>query len=230
MADKTTIGGYNGGGNSSKSNNGKSGTTGGGATDTRLIGGAWDDEKGLRSRIMVAGAGAFSSKNNNMANLFFSNAGGLIGEDGNYGIYDSKPVDYYPHVGKGGRQTAGGATPTKLPVAVTNGTAGLFGKGGTGGQSQNDTPTGGGSGGGSGYYGGSGGSGLSNGYFAGGGGSSYISGHTGCVAITSEEDETPKSGCETGTTNNSCSIHYSGKAFTNTVMIDGAGYNWTNVK
>lgn len=26
------------------------------------------------------------------------------------------------------------------------------------------------------------------------------------------------------------SEHYSGKVFTNTVMIDGSGYNWTNVK
>ena len=80
--------------------------------------------------------------------------------------------------------------------------------------------------GGNGYYPG-GGATCVNGS---GGGSSYISGHTGCVAITSASDTTPKSGCTTGTTNNSCSIHYSGKKFTNTVMIDGAGYKWTNVK
>lgn len=56
-------------------------------------------------------------------------------------------------------------------------------------------------------------------------GSSYISGHTGCVAITSQVDQTPKSGCTTGTTDNSCSIHYSSKIFTNTLMIDGAVYS-----
>lgn len=41
---------------------------------------------------------------------------------------------------------------------------------------------------------------------------------------------TAKTGCTTGTTDNSCSIHYSGKVFTNTVMIDGLGYSWTNTK
>ena len=163
-------------------------------------------------------------------NVSFGNAGGLIGEDGNYRIYAGEPVNYYIYTGKGGTQISGGEEPTISPSAVTNGTAGSFGKGGTGGASRNDTPTGGGSGGGAGYYGGSGASGLSNGSFAGGGGSSYISGHTGCVAITSETDETPKSGCSTGTTDNSCSIHYSGKKFTNTLMIDGRGYKWTNQK
>jgi hypothetical protein len=33
----------------------------------------------------------------------------------------------------------------------------------------------------------------------GGGGTSYISGYTGCVAITSATDTTPKSGCTTVT-------------------------------
>ena len=66
------------------------------------------------------------------------------------------------------------------------------------------------------------------GYSPGGGGSSYISGHTGCVAITSATDATPKSGCTQGTTDNSCSIHYSKKKFTNTLIIDGGGYTWTN--
>ena len=82
-----------------------------------------------------------------------------------------------------------------------------------------------GGGGGGGYYGGSNGHGTT-----GSGGSSYISGHTGAVAIISESDTTAKSGCTTGTSDNSCSIHYSGKMFTNTIMIDGQGYNWTNEK
>ena len=66
------------------------------------------------------------------------------------------------------------------------------------------------------------------------GASSYISGHTGCVAIqegsSSEPRTVKKSGCSTGTTDNECSIHYSGLYFTDTKMIDGAGYSWTNVK
>ena len=86
-------------------------------------------------------------------------------------------------------------------------------------------------GGGGGYYGGGGAnaSGVQCYLHSASSGSSYISGHTGCVAITSEENETPKSGCETGTTNNSCSIHYSGKTFANTVMIDGYGQTWSTV-
>ena len=86
------------------------------------------------------------------------------------------------------------------------------------------------SGAGGGYYGGYA---LDNGknfYNFGGGGSSYISGHTGCVAITSSSDTTPKSNCTTGTTDNSCSVHYSNRKFIDTVMIDGLGYSWTNEK
>ena len=66
--------------------------------------------------------------------------------------------------------------------------------------------------------------------YTGAGGSSYISGHTGCVGVTSLSDTTPKSGCTTGTTNNACSLSPTGLSFTDTVMIDGAGYSWTNVK
>lgn len=53
----------------------------------------------------------------------------------------------------------------------------------------------------------------------GGGGSSFISGHNGCDAIVE------KTGAHTGQAK-----HYSGRVFTDTVMIDGAGYGWTNVK
>jgi hypothetical protein len=77
--------------------------------------------------------------------------------------------------------------------------------------------------GGGGYFGGgAGGSTLSGGSGqGGGGGSSYISGHTGCVAIASVETITPKVGCTNGTTDITCSYHYSGKRFTNTVMKSG---------
>jgi len=74
-------------------------------------------------------------------------------------------------------------------------------------------------GGGGGYYGGSAYTGQGTNTDAGGaGGSSFISGHNGCNAINS-------SGTHTGQ-----SIHYSGLYFTNTVMIDGAGYQWTTAK
>ena len=86
-------------------------------------------------------------------------------------------------------------------------------------------------GGGGGYYGGAGGSKLASGSFPSGGGSSYISGHTGCVAVASSSTTTPRTGtggasCTTGTSDYICSVHYSDKVFTNTVMIDGNGYGW----
>jgi hypothetical protein len=77
-----------------------------------------------------------------------------------------------------------------------------------------------------------GGSGGSGGYFTGspsyesstagaaGGSSSFISGHEGCIAI----DETST---ESKIISKEDSEHYSGKVFTDTVMIDGEGYSWT---
>ncbi|MDE5639809.1 MAG: fimbrillin family protein, partial [Odoribacter sp.] len=74
-------------------------------------------------------------------------------------------------------------------------------------------------GGGGGYYGGRAYTGQGTNTDAGGsGGSSFISGHNGCNAINS-------AGSHTGQ-----SIHYSGLYFSNTVMIDGAGYQWTTAK
>lgn len=68
--------------------------------------------------------------------------------------------------------------------------------------------------GGGGYYGG-GGAVCENGA---GGGSSFISGHNGCNAINIISEHTGQS------------VHFSGYSFTNTTIIDGAGYNWTTVK
>ncbi len=78
---------------------------------------------------------------------------------------------------------------------------------------------GGGCGGGGGYYGG-GAAACANGA---GGGSSFISGHNGCNAISASS--TASNIIHTGQPN-----HYSGFYFTNTVMIDGAGYQWTTQK
>ena len=128
---------------------------------------------------------------------------------GSAGGLISYAVSHSAHPVASSTQTTGG-------TAGNNGTAGGFGYGGVNSQSNYNSGAGG-------YYGG--GSGP-----AGGGGTSYISGHTGCVAITSQSSITPKSGCTTGTSDNSCSLHYSGKAFTNTVMIDGLGYSWSNTK
>ena len=220
-------GGFNGGGNSSPTSQGKTGAGGSGATDIRTVSGDWDNFASLKSRIMVAGGAG-----GNNANAFLgSNGGGLDG-------YDGYNTTYAQYIGKGATQLSGGALPTKYNVAQTNGTVGLFGKGGVGGMSRDDTPTGGGSGGGSGYFGGSGASGLSSGTFPGGGGSSFISGHTGCIAIdeNSTEDNiiqrngTNNISCIDNPTAENCSHHYSNYVFNETVIIDGAGYEWTSQK
>ena len=126
------------------------------------------------------------------------NAGGINGYDG----VDRNTPDYSQYCGKGATQTRGGVAPNKYESATSNGTAGTLGKGGLGGASASGSGhNGGGSGGGGGLYGGSGASGLSRGTWTGGGGSSYISGHNGCTAKT--------------------------LTFSSTVMIDGAGYQWT---
>ena len=80
-----------------------------------------------------------------------------------------------------------------------------------------------GSGGGSGYYGGGHGHYHNSIVGTGAGGSSFISGHNGCNAI--HASSTSGNIIHTGQ-----SKHYSGLYFTNTVMIDGAGYQWTTVK
>ena len=102
--------------------------------------------------------------------------------------------------------------------------------------SRDETPTGGGSGGGSGYFGGSGASGLSNGVFQAGGGSSFISGHSGCIAIDENSTENNiiqrtganNASCIDNPTAGLCSHHYSNYVFSQTVMIDGNGYEWTS--
>ena len=208
-------GGYNGGGNAGAlavKNDG-----GGGSTDVRY------DGTTINSRIMVAGGGGGANANGSNAKGVGKTGGAAGGLSGYAG---TSVVDKM--YGSGGTQISGGA---KGKTARVPGTDGSFYNGGVGGTSS-DTPTiSGGGGGGGGYYGGGSGEAcLGNCGGSGGGGSSYISGHTGCVAITSASSATPKTGCTTGTSDNSCSIHYSGKTFTDTVMIDGSGYAWTNSK
>lgn len=212
--------GYNGGGSAAAS--------GGGATDVRLINGLWSNNTSLNSRIMVAGGGgAAYDRGGGYGGGNGGSGGGLQGYDG---ISLEHTNEYGYGYGLGGSQTSislfrwfnSGTAPVESGDYAsdpfkTNRVSGIFGAGGVGASNQ--------SGGGSGYYGGAGAS-----HGGAGGGSSYISGHTGCVAITATNNSTPKAGCAENNTTNSCSIHPSGKVFTSTIMIDGNGYSWTNVK
>ncbi len=132
-------------------------------------------------------------------------AGGLSGYTGG-----NHPVPGGSYRGYGASQTAGGGR------ATNGGYVGSFGVGGLG-RKYSDGHCGGGGGGG--YYGGGG----AQWHAGGGGGSSFISGHAGCDAISASS--TSSSIIHTGQPN-----HYSGLFFINTVMIDGAGYQWTTVR
>lgn len=199
-------GGYNGGGNCTSQCGG-----GGGATDVRVVSGSWNDTSSLRSRIMVAAGGAGENNYTTSGELRGGSAGGLIG-------YDAYARNTTAVVVPGATQIKGGITPTGSCDGTALGANGSFGVGGAAGWY--------GGGGGSGYYGGAGGANQpktatasdSGGEVSGSGGSSFISGHNGCDAINS-------SGGHTGQ-----SIHYSNYKFTSTKMIDGNGYEWTDVK
>ena len=188
-------GGYGGAG---------SGWSGGGATDIRLIHGEWDNLEGLKSRIMVAGGGGGVANSTYNTAGGGSYAGGLTGYNGGY--YSGHA--YVNQEGKGGSQILGGAKGNNHHNGIGTAYAGSFGKGGN-----NDTTSDGlgAGGGGGGYYGGGAGGATKNGGSGqgGGGGSSFISGYTGCNAVSKE-------GAPTGQAN-----HYSGYIFKNTSLLSG---------
>ena len=218
--NSTGAGGYNGGGNAGVLVTNNDG--GGGATDVRFANNTIND------RILVAaGGGGANANGSNTAGIGITGGagGGLEGYQGSSTIVKMS--------GTGGTQVSGGI---RGNTSRSPGTNGNFYSGGVGTASKSTPTVSGGSGGGAGYYGGGSGEGCSSrcGGSA-GGGSSYISGHTGCVAILSSSSTTARTGtggasCITGTNDNLCSVHYSGKFFTDTVMIDGTGYSWTNIK
>lgn len=195
---------WNGGGAGAKDTNeseltGEHGFSGGGATDVRLINGSWNNIESLRSRILVAGAGAGGGwSGNGASDQYYANGGGHSG-----GLSGGVPINSTSY--KIGTQISG--------YSFGTGGNGIFGSNG------NNNGT---SGGGGGYYGGSQGLSFSKLNARGSGGSSYISGHLGSVAVTSSSTTSPKTGCTDGTTDITCSYHYSGLIFRDTVMIDGA--------
>ena len=190
--------------------------TGGGATDVRLISGNWDDFNSLKSRIMIAAGGGGSF--NELSDIRNGGAGGgLIGDPG---LYRPSITLHYGGGGSGGTQVSGGYNEiiheNDYSIIEWGWTLGTYGYGtfGIGGRSKLTSSF---SGGGAGYYGG----GSSTHVQGGGGGSSFISWHDGCDAIT--ENSTSTNIVHTGQ-----SIHYSDFVFSNTVMIDGKGYKWTD--
>ena len=193
--------------------------TGGGATDIRLVNGNWDSLSSLVSRIMVAGGGESQGGLNptDGGSPYGGSAGGLVGYQGGSCITGN----ITEHKGaKGVTQTSGHAFGS-VPLLNTGGNYFFNNSGGNGYWSGN-------------FYDWVG-AGGHNAVSGAGGGSSFISGHTGCVAILSQNSTTPRSDskgvtCKDGTTDITCSYHYSNIIFKNTIMIDGEGYSWTTVK
>ena len=185
---------------------------GGGATDIRLTGGNWDNFASLKSRIMVSGGGGGGFHKTTTIDRVIGHSGGLTGINANC-TYKNVQNNTTGHSGEGGQQTRGGKTGTgahfEQRLEYANGG---FGFGGFGYHVNMLQATS--SGGGGGYYGGGHGVHPGGGWTGGGGGSSFISGHTGCNAISSSS--TSSNIVHTGQPN-----HYSGYVFTNTVMKAG---------
>ena len=177
--------------------------SGGGATDIRLVdeNGAWNNFNSLKSRIMVAAGGGGGSHYYTGCNGGY--AGGLSGQNGFYSVSPFYTGATYS-VATGATQISGGKG--GKGVEEVSGFDGTFGSGGDFFKF--------GSGGGGGYYGGGGADRNQDIIGSGAGGSSFISGYPGCNAIA--ESSTEDNIIHTGKQN-----HYSGKVFTNSVMIDG---------
>ncbi len=209
-------GGYNGGSSGWEKTRDGVYRGGGGATDIRLTSGAWNNTASLASRLMVAGGGAGSGY---YATYYIIGgvAGGLVGGQGMGRVAGKPPTEPLTHtLATGGTQTSGG-------LGGGQGNNSFKGSFGYGGGLYEGTY---GTGAGSGYYGGGRGSSSPGCVSTGAGGSSYISGYTGCVAITSASSITPRNdskgvACTDGTTDITCSYHYSGKKFASSVMKAG---------
>ena len=189
--------------------------SGGGASDIRIVDGDWNEFNSLKSRIIVAsGGGGEVNFKRPETNPIVSrptrggHGGTLIGEDGSYSLCNLCSEGEYTNA-KGGEQKKGGSKGGGSSHAWGN--DGKFGSGGKANKAVESWPS---SGGGSGYFGGGSGGVSSRHLGAGAGGSSFVSGCSGCQAITSDSLE-----------NNiqfSGNVHYLGFVFTNIVMKEGA--------
>ena len=171
---------------------------GGGATDVRTK--SSEEFEGLKSRIMVAAGGGAGSNHGSAASGGY---GGNLTGSSNSPTFNGNSYDPYNQVIPA-TQTTEGISYIMKAASVTNGT---FGKGGS--VDTNFCSTGGG-----GYYGGATGSNANCVVMTGAGGSSFISGHSGCDAVS--EDSTEGSIKHTGK-----SKHFSGLVFTSTQMRSG---------
>ena len=193
---------YNGGGRGSLYSSSESvSASGGGSTDIRLVNS--NDQAGLLSRIMVAGAGGGAEAYNDGVNG--GNAGFFEGEKG---IISRKSVLDINQLSEplGGNSTCGGLRGMCLLDNDKTCSSNLHGHDGSFGFGGDASDYSYGSGGGSGYFGGGGGTVTSGVVTSGAGGSSYVSGKKGSHSFIASNDGTIK---ESGSI-----IHSSGLFFT----------------
>jgi hypothetical protein len=203
-------------------------SAGGGATDFRLL--QQVDNYGLNSRILVAGGGGGS----NTYGSFYDKTGVGGGLTGGLGMAAGNVNNQYTSITTGQRSTGGSQTQGGTGKGG-GGTAG----GGIGGNGS--FGAGGINGGGGGWYGGGGGGVIGDSrVVGGGGGSSFISGMTGCVAITPTSAANPRAQDGSTRTEPKRMLNYSNNVFgpsltwqdgqeiifTNPSMVDGQGYQW----
>lgn len=185
---------------------------GGGATDIRL------EIDNLISRIMVSAGGGGMGATRTSPTTGGGEGGSFIGNDSYITVSEQEQVDSgktSSPISTGATQTSGG-TGGKWWSALA-GLDGSFGIGGNG-KAHDIVQKRSGAGGGGGYYGGASGTLYTSneGSFSGSGGSSFISGLYGCDAILGKS--TANAIVHTGQPN-----HYSGKVFSNGIMIAGNG-------
>ena len=198
------------------------GNDGGGATDVRLVkGSTYKEFNSLKSRIIVAAGGGGANHRNSVGEdpQWGQGDGGYGGGlNGGDGLRDDNTMSWtsanlkYICLCYGANQTSGGK---HLRSWINS--SGKFDSfsnephlGGKFGYAATAPTTFVQTGGGGGYY-----AGGSGDHVGGSGGSSFISGHSGCDAIT--ESSIENAIVHTGQPN-----HYSGLVFTDTQMIDGA--------
>ena len=202
--------GYNGGGEAGCGET-YPGYGGGGATDVRLVNGEWNDTESLISRRMVAAGGGGGVERNSLKGGAGGAENGKSGQYyGEYGTSETYPTS----LSDGGGYESGGESGEFTSTNTIQGTAGSFGKGGSGGYYKNSSGDliDGAPGGGGGYYGGGGGTGR---IASAGGGSSYISGYAGVNSV--EESTDINHTAET--------LHYSGKYFIGIKALSGYNNN-----
>ena len=192
---------FNGGGKGSLSQHGDSYSgSGGGSSDMRYTFGEWNDTNSLKSRIIVSAGGAGSA--NYYVLVQGGHAGGINGYAGSQ--YKGGETQLSITNSTGASNTQGGISSLRSDMSSNSIINGSFGLGANPISNQY------GSGGGGGYYGGGGTPWAGSA----GGGSSFISGYQGCDAIF--ENSTESHIYHSGNP-----FHYSGKYFTDGIMIDG---------